>query len=67
MVKYSSSSWQELSPEESSVMRNQGRRESRESSAESYDSDMYLPLDADIKVNLGDYVKACETVIAELK
>ena len=29
--------------------------------------DMYLPLDADIKVNLGDYVKACETVIAELK
>lgn len=29
--------------------------------------DMYLPLDADIKVQLGDYVKACETVIAELK
>lgn len=29
--------------------------------------DMYLPLDADIKVNLGDYVSACETVIAELK
>ena len=29
--------------------------------------DMYLPLDADIKVNIGDYVKACETVIAELK
>jgi phosphatidylserine decarboxylase len=29
--------------------------------------DMYLPLDADIKVQLGDYVRACETVIAELK
>ena len=29
--------------------------------------DMYLPLDADIKVKLGDYVKACESVIAELK
>lgn len=29
--------------------------------------DMYLPLDADIKVKIGDYVKACETVIAELK
>ncbi|MBQ6688356.1 MAG: phosphatidylserine decarboxylase family protein [Bacteroidales bacterium] len=28
--------------------------------------DMYLPLDAEIKVQLGDYVKACETVIAEL-
>ena len=28
--------------------------------------DMYLPLDSDIKVRLGDYVKACETVIAEL-
>lgn len=28
--------------------------------------DMYLPLDSDIKVQLGDYVKACETVIAEL-
>ncbi len=28
--------------------------------------DMYLPLDADIKVQLGDYVKACESVIAEL-
>ena len=28
--------------------------------------DMYLPLDSDIKVKLGDYVKACETVIAEL-
>lgn len=29
--------------------------------------DMYLPLDADIKVRLGDYVKACESVIAELR
>lgn len=29
--------------------------------------DHYLPLDADIKVGLGDYVKGCETVIAELK
>lgn len=29
--------------------------------------DMYLPLDADIKVKLGDYVKACESVIAELR
>lgn len=28
--------------------------------------DMYLPLDADIKVKVGDYVKACESVIAEL-
>lgn len=28
--------------------------------------DMYLPLDADIKVKLGDEVRACETVIAEL-
>ncbi len=28
--------------------------------------DMYLPLDSDIKVKLGDHVKACETVIAEL-
>ncbi len=28
--------------------------------------DIYLPLDAEIKVQLGDYVKACETVIAEL-
>lgn len=28
--------------------------------------DMYLPLDADIKVRLGDEVRACETVIAEL-
>lgn len=29
--------------------------------------DMYLPLDSDIKVHLGDRVRACETVIAELK
>lgn len=29
--------------------------------------DMYLPLDAEIKVKLGECVKACETVIAELK
>lgn len=29
--------------------------------------DMYLPLDAEIKVSLGDCVKACETVIAELR
>lgn len=28
--------------------------------------DMYLPLDAKIKVKLGDEVRACETVIAEL-
>ena len=28
--------------------------------------DMYLPLDADIKVKLGDTVRGCETVIAEL-
>ena len=28
--------------------------------------DMYLPLDADIKVKLGDYVRASETVLAEL-
>ena len=27
--------------------------------------DMFLPLDSDIKVQLGDCVKACETVIAE--
>ena len=27
---------------------------------------MYLPLDADIKVRLGEEVRACETVIAEL-
>ena len=29
--------------------------------------DMYLPLDSDIKVSLGDTVRACESVIAELK
>lgn len=29
--------------------------------------DMYLPLDADIKVELGDFVTGCESVIAELK
>ena len=28
--------------------------------------DMFLPLDADIKVKVGDYVKACESVLAEL-
>ena len=28
--------------------------------------DMYLPLDAEIKVKLGEYVRASETVIAEL-
>lgn len=28
--------------------------------------DIFLPLDSDIKVQLGDCVKACETVIAEL-
>lgn len=28
--------------------------------------DMFLPLDADVKVKVGDYVKACETVICEL-
>lgn len=28
--------------------------------------DMFLPLDADIKVQVGDSVKACESVIAEL-
>lgn len=28
--------------------------------------DMYFPLDTEIKVKLGDYVKACETVIGEL-
>jgi hypothetical protein len=28
---------------------------------------MYLPLDAEIKVNIGDYVKASETIIAALK
>lgn len=29
--------------------------------------DMYLPLDAEIKVQIGDYVRACESVIAELR
>lgn len=29
--------------------------------------DMYLPLDTEIKVKLGDTVKACESVIAELR
>ena len=29
--------------------------------------DMYFPLDADIKVSLGDYVKASESIIATLK
>ena len=29
--------------------------------------DMYLPLDADIKVKIGDKVRACETIIAELQ
>ena len=28
--------------------------------------DMFFPLDTEIKVKMGDYVKACETVIAEL-
>ena len=28
--------------------------------------DMYLPLDADVKVGIGDEVRACETVIASL-
>ena len=28
--------------------------------------DMFFPLDTDIKVKLGEYVKASETVIAEL-
>lgn len=28
--------------------------------------DMYLPLDAEVKVKLGDYVKACDTIMAEL-
>lgn len=28
--------------------------------------DIFLPLEADIKVSLGDYVRACETVLAEL-
>lgn len=29
--------------------------------------DMYLPLDTDIKVKIGDEVRACETIIAELR
>ena len=29
--------------------------------------DMYLPLDADIKVQIGDFVRASESVIAELR
>ena len=29
--------------------------------------DMYLPLDADIQVQIGDYVRACDSVIAELR
>jgi phosphatidylserine decarboxylase len=29
--------------------------------------DMYLPLDADIKVKIGDKVRASETIIAELR
>ena len=29
--------------------------------------DMYLPLDADVKVRLGEHVKASETIIAELR
>lgn len=29
--------------------------------------DLFLPLDADIKVKVGDYTRACETLIAELK
>lgn len=29
--------------------------------------DIFLPLDADIKVKIGDYTRAAETVIAELK
>ena len=29
--------------------------------------DMYLPLDADIKVKIGDYVKGSESIIATLK
>jgi phosphatidylserine decarboxylase len=28
--------------------------------------DMYLPLDAKIRVKVGDLVRACETVLAEL-
>lgn len=29
--------------------------------------DMYLPLNADVKVKIGDEVRACETVMAELR
>ena len=29
--------------------------------------DMFFPLNAEIKVKLGDHVKACETVIADLQ
>lgn len=29
--------------------------------------DLFLPLDADIKVKIGDHARACETVIADLK
>ena len=28
--------------------------------------DLFLPVDADIKVKVGDVVRACETVLAEL-
>ena len=28
--------------------------------------DLYVPLDAEIKVKVGDTVRACETVLAEL-
>ena len=28
--------------------------------------DMFLPVDAKIKVSQGEYVRACETVIAEI-
>lgn len=29
--------------------------------------DIFLPLDAEIKVSVGDYVRACETVLAEIR
>lgn len=29
--------------------------------------DLFLPLDAEIKVKVGDYVRACESIIAELR
>ena len=29
--------------------------------------DMFLPLDADIKVKIGDRVLACETIIAQIR